>query len=59
MEAQAGSTQMHYAAHGSGTPILILHGAGVDHREPETCFEPMLEAAGGFRRIYPDQVLIS
>lgn len=34
--------------------MLVLHGAGVDHREAEACFEPALEAYGGLRRIYPD-----
>jgi len=33
---------------------LVLHGAGVDHREPEACFEPILEPVGGLRRVYPD-----
>jgi pimeloyl-ACP methyl ester carboxylesterase len=34
--------------------VLVLHGAGVDHREPEACFEPVLEHFGGLWRIYPD-----
>lgn len=33
--------------------MLVLHGAGVDHREPEACFEPMLEPTG-LHRVYPD-----
>jgi len=45
---------MHYAAHGEGTPVLVLHGAGVDHREAEACFEPALGARRAHRRIYPD-----
>jgi pimeloyl-ACP methyl ester carboxylesterase len=45
---------MHYVVHGEGTPVLVLHGAGVDHREAEACFEPALGAHGGLRRIYPD-----
>jgi pimeloyl-ACP methyl ester carboxylesterase len=45
---------MHYAEHGTGRPALVLHGAGVDHREAEACFEPALEGAAGLRRIYPD-----
>lgn len=32
---------------------MVLHGAGVDHREAEACFEPAL-AGAGLRRIYPD-----
>ena len=34
--------------------MLVLHGAGVDHREPEACFEPALDGVAGLRRIYPD-----
>ncbi len=34
--------------------MVVLHGAGVDHREAEACFEPALAAAGGLRRVYPD-----
>ena len=45
---------VHRVEHGAGTPVIILHGAGVDHREAEACFEPALAAAGGLRRIYPD-----
>jgi pimeloyl-ACP methyl ester carboxylesterase len=45
---------VHYAEHGEGRPVLVLHGAGVDHREPEACFEPALSARGGYRRLYPD-----
>lgn len=34
--------------------MLILHGAGVDHREAEACFEPIFGPVSGLRRIYPD-----
>jgi pimeloyl-ACP methyl ester carboxylesterase len=34
--------------------VVVLHGAGVDHREPQACFDPMLERHGGLRRMYPD-----
>jgi pimeloyl-ACP methyl ester carboxylesterase len=34
--------------------VLVLHGAGVDHREAEACFEPVFRDVAGFRRIYPD-----
>jgi pimeloyl-ACP methyl ester carboxylesterase len=45
---------VHYVEHGAGRPVLILHGAGVDHREAEACFEPAFDGVGGLRRIYPD-----
>lgn len=51
---RVGDVDVHLAAHGAGRPVLVLHGAGVDHREPEACFEPALAARGGLRRIYPD-----
>jgi pimeloyl-ACP methyl ester carboxylesterase len=54
MEMRAGQVVVHYVQHGSGRPVLVLHGAGVDHREAEACFEPVLDAAPGLRRIYPD-----
>jgi pimeloyl-ACP methyl ester carboxylesterase len=45
---------VHYVEHGTGRPVLVLHGAGVDHREPEACFEPIFAGLAGWRRIYPD-----
>lgn len=54
MELDARGTRVHYVEHGAGRPVLVLHGAGVDHRETEAAFEPGLAAHGGLRRIYPD-----
>ena len=54
MEARAGAVAVQYVEHGAGRPVLVLHGAGVDHREPEACFEPVFRGVAGFRRIYPD-----
>lgn len=45
---------IHHVEHGAGRPVIVLHGAGVDHREPELCLEPIFDKLGGFRRIYPD-----
>ena len=45
---------VHYAEHGSGTPVLALHGAGVDHREIAGALEPIFSNVPGFRRLYPD-----
>ncbi|RYP88069.1 alpha/beta hydrolase [Nocardioides guangzhouensis] len=47
-------TAVYRVEHGDGRPVLVLHGAGVDHREAEACFEPALGAREGYRRIYPD-----
>jgi len=49
-----GQVVVHYVEHGSGRPVLVLHGAGVDHREVEACFEPVFDGVAGLRRIYPD-----
>jgi pimeloyl-ACP methyl ester carboxylesterase len=54
METRAGQVVVHSVQHGAGRPVLVLHGAGVDHREAEACFEPALAGVGGLRRIYPD-----
>ena len=54
MQFAAGPTTVHYVAHGSGRPVLVLHGAGVDRHEAEACFEPALRDVPGLRRIYPD-----
>ena len=45
---------VHYVEHGTGRPVLVLHGAGVDHREAEACFEQVLDGVAGLRRIYAD-----
>ncbi|MFJ8014899.1 alpha/beta fold hydrolase [Streptomyces sp. NPDC096339] len=56
MDLRAGQVAVHYAEHGTGAgrPVLVLHGAGVDHRETEACFEPAFDGVAGLRRIYPD-----
>ncbi|TFV86963.1 alpha/beta hydrolase [Blastococcus sp. CT_GayMR16] len=54
MEIRAGRVVVHFVEHGAGLPVLVLHGAGVDHREAEACFEPLLDGVAGLRRIYPD-----
>jgi pimeloyl-ACP methyl ester carboxylesterase len=54
MDCAVGDVSVHYVAYGEGRPVLVLHGAGVDHREAEACFEPGLGARDGYRRIYPD-----
>ena len=54
MDARAGQVAVHYVEHGSGRPVLVLHGAGVDHREAEACFERVVDGVAGLRRIYPD-----
>ena len=54
METEEGRIAVHHVEHGAGRPVLVLHGAGVDHREAEACFEPVFGGVAGLRRIYPD-----
>jgi pimeloyl-ACP methyl ester carboxylesterase len=53
MECRINQVLIHYVEHGTGTPLVALHGAGVDHREIEAALENILPALG-YRRIYPD-----
>jgi pimeloyl-ACP methyl ester carboxylesterase len=54
MEIRIGDVVVNYVEHGTGRPMLVLHGAGVDHREAEACVEPVFSGVAGLRRIYPD-----
>ena len=54
MEATVSGVPVHYAEYGSGTPVLALHGAGVDHREIAGALEPIFRNVPGYRRLYPD-----
>ena len=45
---------VHYAEHGRGTPVLGLHGGGVDHREIQGALEPLFASRPEYRRLYPD-----
>lgn len=53
VEYRAGGVTIDYLEHGSGVPLVALHGAGVDHREVEIALEAIVPDAG-LRRIYPD-----
>lgn len=54
MEIRVGQVVVHCVEHGTARPVLVLHGAGADHREAEVCFEPVFAGVDGLRRIYPD-----
>ena len=45
---------LHHVEHGTGTPVLALHGWTPDHRQMEACLEPVLATRPGYRRLYPD-----
>jgi pimeloyl-ACP methyl ester carboxylesterase len=60
-QAEVNGIPVHFAEHGSGTPVVALHGAGVDHREMAASLEPVFadrpgrrRTGPGYRRIYPD-----
>ena len=53
MEGLIRGVRVHHVEHGSGVPLVALHGAGVDHREIEAAIEAVLPKTG-YRRIYPD-----
>ena len=54
VEYVARDVPVHYVEHGDGSPVLALHGAGVDHREVMACLDPVFDALTGYRRIYLD-----
>jgi len=54
VEYLVGDVPVHYVEQGEGSPVLALHGAGVDHREMMACLDPVFDAFTGYRRIYPD-----
>ena len=54
MLAKVNGIPVHYSQHAIGTPVLALHGGGVDHREIMGALEPLFADRPGYRRIYPD-----
>ena len=53
MVTTVGGVTVHSVEHGSGLPLVTLHGAGVDHRDVEAALEPLLDDSG-LRRIHVD-----
>jgi pimeloyl-ACP methyl ester carboxylesterase len=54
MEYEARDIPVHYAERGAGAPVLVLHGANVDHREMLGAIDPMFGDTDDYRRVYPD-----
>lgn len=53
MDHQVNDVRVHYVEHGQGVPLVVLHGAGVDHRDVEVAIEGFVPETG-YRRIYVD-----
>lgn len=54
MEVQVRDMTVHYEAVGSGKPVLILHGWGLNGRSVMPMFEPAFADHPGWRRFYVD-----
>jgi pimeloyl-ACP methyl ester carboxylesterase len=54
VECKLENITIHYQSFGEGKPILILHGAPLDHRALLGCMEPLFKNRAGWLRIYPD-----
>lgn len=55
MECTVKDVSIYYEAYGEGTPILMIHGWGPDHRLMKGCMEPIFrEMDGTWKRIYFD-----
>jgi pimeloyl-ACP methyl ester carboxylesterase len=54
MECKLDNITIHYQAFGEGKPILMLHGAPLDHRALLGCMEPIFKNRDNWLRIYPD-----
>jgi pimeloyl-ACP methyl ester carboxylesterase len=54
MKCSIRDLEIHYEDIGSGRPVIMLHGFGLDHRVMLGCMEPILKRREGWRRIYPD-----
>ncbi len=54
MECKLKKVTINYEVIGTGKPILMLHGANVDHRLMLGCMEPLFNNREGYQRIYID-----
>lgn len=44
----------YYESYGEGTPIIFIHGFGIDHHAPKGTMEPVFKNRPGWKRIYFD-----
>lgn len=45
---------LHHVIHGSGRPVLLLHGVTLDHRHMVETWEPIFRDVPGWQRVYVD-----
>jgi len=45
---------IYYEIYGEGTPVLMIHGYGIDHSVMAGCMEPIFKNRPGYKRIYFD-----
>jgi pimeloyl-ACP methyl ester carboxylesterase len=54
MECIVRDVPLFYEAYGTGTPIILLHAYGTDHRNMTGCMEPLFAKLAGWQRLYLD-----
>ncbi len=54
MESMIRDIPVYYESYGTGTPIIMLHGFGPDHRLMKGCMEPIFTWRSVWQRIYLD-----
>lgn len=54
MEIKLPTGHIHAVTRGHGTPILIMHGGGLDHRHMLDALEPAFDGILGWQRVYMD-----
>jgi len=54
MDIELSNGRVHAQIRGSGAPILIMHGGGLDHRHMLDALEPVFEETTGWKRVYID-----
>ena len=54
MKCEVTEGEISYEVHGSGKPLLVLHGGYLDHRHIVNVMEPSFDESSKWKRIYPD-----
>ncbi len=54
MQIDLSNGSIHAQVRGHGTPVVIMHGGGLDHRHMLDALEPVFTDAQGWQRIYID-----